>query len=272
MITFFTGARRCFLASTPLVKRPVDSTTISAPTEAQSISAGSLVLKTLKLFPSTAIVSSVCVTLCGRLPRTESYFKRCARVFASVTSLTATNWMSLSSSAVRTMLRPMRPKPLMPTLMGITSSGKVSEIAAVQERVTAAGEQKMLWVAQSKVNALGELGNWKVRRYSLSPDIFALQIRSNCERRLRKTPVRLQDRSVVSRPFTVLGFGGRRRLSAHRLSLAEGVEIRPDVLHGLLVESLDRSIPTLRRIDFQFYLTAVRTHGVGGIQVHAFVR
>src|SRR6266436_3366223 len=153
MITFFTGARRCFLASTPLVKRPVDSTTISAPTEAQSISAGSLVLKTLKLFPSTAIVSSVCVTLCGRLPRTESYFKRCARVFASVTSLTATNWMSLSSSAVRMMLRPMRPKPLMPTLMGITSSDGVSEIAAVQERVTAAGEQKKLWDARTKVNA-----------------------------------------------------------------------------------------------------------------------
>src|SRR6267142_2648065 len=30
--------------------------------------------------------------------------------------------MSLSSSAVRMILRPMRPKPLMPTLMGITSS------------------------------------------------------------------------------------------------------------------------------------------------------
>src|SRR5216683_1844017 len=153
MITFITGARRCFFASAPLVKSPVDSTTMSAPTEAQSISAGSLVLKTLKLFPSTAMVSSVWVTLCGRLPRTESYFKRCARVLASVTSLTATNWMSLSSSAVRMMLRPMRPKPLMPTLMGITSSDGVFEIAAEQERMTAAGQQKMLWVAGTKVNA-----------------------------------------------------------------------------------------------------------------------
>src|SRR6266403_1804228 len=114
MMTFFTGARRCFFASAPLVKRPVDSTTMSAPTEAQSISAGSFVLKTLKLFPSTEMVSSVCVTVCGKLPRTESYFRRCASVLASVTSL--------SSSAVRMMLRPMRPKPLMPTLMGITSS------------------------------------------------------------------------------------------------------------------------------------------------------
>jgi len=50
-------------------------------------------------------------------------------------------------------LRPMRPKPLMPTLMGITSSDGVSEITAAQKRVTAAGEQKMLWVAATKVNA-----------------------------------------------------------------------------------------------------------------------
>src|SRR6202163_4100125 len=60
IITFLTVPRRCFLASAPLVKRPVDSTTISAPTEGQSISPASFVLKTLKLFPSTLIVSSVC--------------------------------------------------------------------------------------------------------------------------------------------------------------------------------------------------------------------
>src|SRR6266850_2522563 len=70
--------------------------------------------------------------------------------------------MSLSSSAVRMILRPMRPKPLMPTLMGITSSDEVSEIAAAQKRVTAAGEQKMLWVARTKVNAriIGCADNW----------------------------------------------------------------------------------------------------------------
>jgi hypothetical protein len=38
-------------------------------------------------------------------------------------------------------------------LMGITSSDGVSEIATLQERMTAAGEQKMLWVARTKVNA-----------------------------------------------------------------------------------------------------------------------
>jgi hypothetical protein len=48
--------------------------------------------------------------------------------------------------------------------MGITSSDGVFEIAAVQERVTAAGEQKMLWVAETKVNAWGN--RWKISRYN----------------------------------------------------------------------------------------------------------
>src|SRR3984893_3760832 len=61
IITFLTDPRRCFLASAPLVNSPVDSTTMSAPTEAQSISPGSFVLKTLKDLPSTAMVSAVCV-------------------------------------------------------------------------------------------------------------------------------------------------------------------------------------------------------------------
>src|ERR1700721_2213100 len=76
IITFFTGPRMCFRASSPVVNKPVDSTTISAPTEAQSRAAGSFTRNTLKLLPSTAIVSSVCVTLFGRLPRMESYFSR----------------------------------------------------------------------------------------------------------------------------------------------------------------------------------------------------
>src|ERR1041384_6788569 len=46
MITFFTGPCRCFAASSRLVNRPVPSTTISAPTESQSIFPGSRSLKT----------------------------------------------------------------------------------------------------------------------------------------------------------------------------------------------------------------------------------
>ena len=58
-------------------------------------------------------------TAASRLPSTESYFSRCASVRASVMSLTATKSMSSSSSAARMMLRPIRPNPLMPTLMAI---------------------------------------------------------------------------------------------------------------------------------------------------------
>src|SRR3954451_8647460 len=46
----------------------------------------------------------------------ESYLSRCARVLASVRSLTPTKSMSAPAAfAARKRLRPMRPKPLMPT-------------------------------------------------------------------------------------------------------------------------------------------------------------
>ena len=47
MMTFFTGPRRCFLASLASVKWPVDSMTTCAPTESQGSAAGSFSLKTL---------------------------------------------------------------------------------------------------------------------------------------------------------------------------------------------------------------------------------
>jgi hypothetical protein len=58
-----------------------------------------------------------------------------------------------------------------------------------------------------------------------------------------------------------LGLCDRRCLRACRLSPAEGAESRPDMLHSLLVEGLDRGIPALRGIDFHFHLAAVRIDG-----------
>src|SRR5579863_999155 len=54
-----------------------------------------------------------------RVPSTESYFVKCASVLVSVRSLTATNSISGSCRAARTTLRPIRPKPLMPTFTDI---------------------------------------------------------------------------------------------------------------------------------------------------------
>ncbi len=127
MMTFFTVVPRCVFALVPSVKNPVDSTTISAPTEAQSSFAGSRSAKTLIVFPSTMSESSVEEISCFRFPRIESYFSRCASVAGVVRSFTATNSISGLPSAVRKTLRPMRPKPLMPTLTAMCTSS--SEIA-----------------------------------------------------------------------------------------------------------------------------------------------
>ena len=56
-----------------------------------------------------------------RLPRIESYFRRWASVFASVISFTATKSTSRLPMAARMMFRPIRPKPLIPTLTPIGS-------------------------------------------------------------------------------------------------------------------------------------------------------
>src|SRR5215471_20181545 len=76
MMTFFTGPRRCFLASSALVNFPVDSITTCAPTESQGRAAGSFSLKTLMHLSSTLMQSAPAVILLGRLPRMETYLRR----------------------------------------------------------------------------------------------------------------------------------------------------------------------------------------------------
>src|SRR5271168_1111232 len=80
MITFLTVLPRWDLAFSASVKKPVDSTTIWAPTEAQSSLAGSRSAKTLIFLPSMAMKSAPEVISCLRLPRMESYLRRWARV------------------------------------------------------------------------------------------------------------------------------------------------------------------------------------------------
>src|ERR1035437_951049 len=121
MMTFLTEPRRWALAASALVKKPVDSTTIWAPRLDQSISAGFLMLKTLMDLPLTRISPSPALTSACSLPSTESYLSKCARVLVSVRSFVATISMPASgfSNAARNTLRPIRPKPLIATLIAI---------------------------------------------------------------------------------------------------------------------------------------------------------
>src|ERR1700692_4034367 len=108
MMTFLTVVPRWALAFSASVKKPVDSMTIWAPTEAQSSLAGSRSAKTLICLPSMAMKSWPWVILFGRLPRMQSYLRRWARVAGVVRSFTATNSMSGLPGGLGQTLGPMR--------------------------------------------------------------------------------------------------------------------------------------------------------------------
>ena len=59
MMTFFAPPAMCFLASAALVKKPVDSITISALSSPHGKLAGSFSAKTRMVFPPTVMESSV---------------------------------------------------------------------------------------------------------------------------------------------------------------------------------------------------------------------
>jgi hypothetical protein len=118
MMTFFAPPSTCARALVASVNRPVDSITTSAPRSPQGSLPGSRSAKTLNDCPPTEISSAVAFTSNGSRPRIESYLSRWARVALSVRSLAPTSWMSAPEArTARKKLRPMRPKPLMPTRM-----------------------------------------------------------------------------------------------------------------------------------------------------------
>ena len=121
MITLRAPALMCLSALTRSVKRPVLSSTTSTPRSFHGSFSGSLMAETLTSLPFTTSASPLASTVPGNRPCTESYFSRCASDFVSVMSFTATNSIAacLAVTAARKTLRPMRPKPLMPTRTAI---------------------------------------------------------------------------------------------------------------------------------------------------------
>src|SRR3954447_14628564 len=120
MITFLAPASTWARALVASVKKPVDSTTTSTPRSDHFSEAGSRSACTLICWSPTRMASSVALTSASSTPRIVSNLSRWARALGSVRSLTPTISMSASPAASRTRtarkkLRPMRPKPLMPT-------------------------------------------------------------------------------------------------------------------------------------------------------------
>src|SRR6476659_8649029 len=118
MMTFFAPASRLALAADPVVNRPVDSITTSTPRSRHGSWAGSRSARILIDLSPTRMVLPDTDTSSARVPSTVSYLSRCAMVAMSPRSFAATISMPRSPSAAlaaRQKLRPIRPKPLIPT-------------------------------------------------------------------------------------------------------------------------------------------------------------
>ncbi len=118
LMTFFAPASRCARAVGPVVKRPVDSMTMSTPRSRHGSLAGSRSARILIVLSPARMTSPDTDTSAGRVPSTVSYLSRCAMVAMSPRSFAATISKPRSLSAAltaRQKLRPIRPKPLIPT-------------------------------------------------------------------------------------------------------------------------------------------------------------
>ena len=116
MMTFLAPASTWARALVASVKKPVDSTTTSTPRSPHLRLAGSRSAKAVMVWSPTLIEVSSLDTSASRRPRIVSYLSRCASEALSVRSLTPTISMSAPDArTARKKLRPMRPKPLIPT-------------------------------------------------------------------------------------------------------------------------------------------------------------
>merc|ERR1719183_117184 len=119
--TFLAPAVMCLPAPGPSRKTPVPSMTMSMPISFHGNFNGSLSATTWMMSPSTEMVlSSITLTSALNVPKIESYLSKCAAGLAPPDWLTQTTWSGQSGPRVfqhQTKLRPMRPKPLIATLI-----------------------------------------------------------------------------------------------------------------------------------------------------------
>src|SRR5215213_1230048 len=125
MMTFFAPPSMWAAAPSRLVKTPVDSTTMSAPTSPQGISAGSRSAKVLISWSPTCRTLPSKDTSSCQIPWVESCLKRFARLSKGIRSLAATTSISPRSIAAFVNSIPIRPKPFTPTLTATYLSSRL---------------------------------------------------------------------------------------------------------------------------------------------------
>jgi hypothetical protein len=117
IITLRAPAATCFSAESLSVNLPVDSITTSIFSFPQFTPPASGSEKTCIFLPLTIRKSAPATTSPGKFPWTESYLSRWARVTGSVRSLMATTDMFFFFNNALKVIRPMRPNPLIASLI-----------------------------------------------------------------------------------------------------------------------------------------------------------
>merc|ERR1719171_1205802 len=142
MMTFLAPASRCFMQSGVVVKAPVDSQTYSTPVSFHGISVGSRVAESVTGRPLMERPPSMISQVPGKRPWTVSCSSRYFMYSGDMGELMCLSTNDSRSMAMRTTWRPMRPKPLTPSLIG--ASGLADMTGGATYAGTAAAKASMI--------------------------------------------------------------------------------------------------------------------------------
>merc|ERR1719198_350696 len=130
MMTFLAPPSMCFMQPSVVVNAPVDSHTYSTPVSFHGISVGSRVADSETGRPLMTRPSSLISQVPEKRPCTVSCSSRYFMYSGVMGELMCLRTNESRSMAMRTTWRPMRPKPLTPSLMG--ASGLVDMMGAAR--------------------------------------------------------------------------------------------------------------------------------------------
>merc|ERR1719253_1454259 len=121
MMTFLAPPSMCFMQPSVEVKAPVDSQTYSTPVSFHGISVGSRVTERVTFMPLISRPPSTMSQVPGKRPWTVSCSRRYFMYSGDIGELMCLSTKASRSIAMRTTWRPMRPKPLTPSLIGTSA-------------------------------------------------------------------------------------------------------------------------------------------------------
>merc|ERR1719487_3120744 len=121
MMTFLAPPSMCFMQPSVVVKAPVDSQTYSTPVSFHGISVGSRVADRETVRPLIERPPSTISQVPGKRPCTVSCSRRYFMYSGDMGELMCLSTNASRSIAMRTTWRPMRPKPLTPSLIAASA-------------------------------------------------------------------------------------------------------------------------------------------------------